>query len=192
LSKELHDFTLFYNGPKCGASAPDHFHFQAGIKGVMPVEQEFSFLEKQFSEVLFQNQKLKIVAVENYLRRFIAIISKDKNEILQKFEFLYKNLNTNSAEEPMMNILSNFENDNWRIIIFPREKQRPSHYYRNDENQILVSPAAAELGGILILPNKEDFEKITQKEIEEIYGEVTVNKQEFRELCVNFKNFSIF
>ncbi len=120
--------------------------------------------------------------MENYLRRFIAIISKDKNEILQKFEFLYKNLNTNSAEEPMMNILSNFENDKWRIIIFPRAKQRPSHYYQNDENHILVSPAAAELGGILILPNKEDFEKITQKEVEEIYGEVTLNGYDFAKL----------
>jgi ATP adenylyltransferase/5',5'''-P-1,P-4-tetraphosphate phosphorylase II len=188
LSKKLHSFTLFYNGPKCGASAPDHFHFQAGLKGIMPVEQEFSFLEKRFSEVLFQNEKLKTVAVKNYLRYFIAIISKDKNEIQQEFEFLHKNLKTSeNDDEPMMNILSNFENDIWRVIIFPREKQRPSHFYRNDEHRILVSPAAAELGGILILPEKEDFEKITKKEIEEIYGEVTLDKKEFWEICSKLK-----
>ena len=182
LSKKLNDFTVFYNGPKCGASAPDHFHFQAATKSVMPVEMEFSLLEKQFSEVLFQNEKVKIIAIENYLRRFIAIISKDKNEIQQEFELLYKNLKTDSAEEPMMNILSNFEYDTWRTIIFPREKQRPTHFYRKDKNRILVSPAAAELGGILILPNKEDFEKITKKDIEEIYGEVTLNRDDFAKL----------
>ncbi len=191
LSKELHDFTLFYNGPKCGASAPDHFHFQAGTKGMLPVEKEFTELENNYSEVLFQNEKLKIIAVENYLRRFIAIVSGDKKEIQQTFDFIYKHLEKERDEEPRMNILCNFENDNWRIIIFPREKQRPSHYYRNDENRILVSPAAAELGGILILPNKEDFEKITQKEVEEIYREVTLNRREFRELCVKSKNISI-
>ena len=188
LSKELQSFTLFYNGPKCGASAPDHFHFQAGVKGIMPLEQEISSLENQFSEVLNQNKKLKMIAVKNYLRNFIAFISNDKNEIQQNFEFLYKNLKTDSTEEPMMNILCYFENNTWRIIIFPREKQRPSHFYRNDEHRILVSPAAAELGGILILPEKNDFEKITKKEIEEIYGEVTLNKQEFRELCLVLKN----
>ncbi len=59
LSKKLHGFTLFYNGPKCGASAPDHFHFQAGIKGIMPVEQEFSFLEKQFSRSSLSKRKIK-------------------------------------------------------------------------------------------------------------------------------------
>ena len=187
LSHELSVFTVFYNGPQTGASAPDHFHFQAGTKGIMPVEQEFSLLEKQSSEVLFQNEKLKMVAVENYLRRFIAIISKDKNEILQKFEFLHKKLKAARGEEPMMNILSNFANDTWRIIIFPREKQRPSHYYRNDVNRILVSPAAVELGGILILPEKDDFERITKKEIEEIYGEVTLNEKEFREICAELK-----
>ena len=69
------------------------------------------------------------------------------------------------TEEPMMNILCNFENGTWRIIIFPREKQRPSHFYRNGKNRILVSPAAAELD-----------------EIEEIYGEVTLNRNDFAKL----------
>ncbi|HKI88145.1 MAG TPA: hypothetical protein VKA38_03895, partial [Draconibacterium sp.] len=64
----------------------------------------------------------------------------------------------------------------------------PSHFYRNDEHRILVSPAAAELGGILILPNKEDFKKITKREIEEIYGEVTVNKHLFQDLCNTLKS----
>ena len=179
LIRNLPDFTLFYNGPQCGASAPDHFHFQAVIKNSLPIEDEFNVLEEQFSETIFKNDKLKIIAVENYLRRFIAIISDDKNEIMGKFEFIHKNLESKSGEEPMLNMLCNFQEGKWRVIIFPREKQRPSHFYRIDESQLLVSPAAVEMGGVLVLPGEEDFMKITKKEIEEIYGEVTINTELF-------------
>jgi len=185
LSQNLTEFTLFYNGPQCGASAPDHFHFQAVIKNALPIEDEFSTMESQFSEILFQNNKIKIIAVENYLRRFIAIVSNDINEIEKRFKHICKNLKTGSGEEPMMNFLTSFQHDKWRVIIFPRDKQRPSHFFRTDEKQILVSPAAVEMGGFLVLPGGEDFLKITKKEIEEIYGEVTVNKEEFEKLVTH-------
>lgn len=35
-------FTLLYNGPRCGASAPDHLHFQACARGLAPIELELS------------------------------------------------------------------------------------------------------------------------------------------------------
>lgn len=182
LGSNLSDFTLFYNGPQCGASAPDHFHFQAVIKNSLPVENEFETLEKQFSEVISEHKNLKIFAVENYLRRFIAIVSGDKKEIAEKFELLYKSLEAEGNNEPMLNILCCFQDEKWRIIIFPREKQRPSHFFRTDEKQLLVSPAAVEMGGVLVLPGEEDFRKITKKEIKEIYEEVTVSGNKFKNL----------
>jgi ATP adenylyltransferase/5',5'''-P-1,P-4-tetraphosphate phosphorylase II len=182
LSHNLNDFTVFYNGPKCGASAPDHFHFQAVIKNSLPIENEFNVLENKYSETLFQNERLKIIAFENYLRRFIAIVSDDKMQIEKNFQQIYQNLETRSGEEPMMNILCSFHDGKWRIIIFPREKQRPSHFFKTDEKQITVSPAAVEMGGVLVLPEEEDFKKITKEEIEEIYGEVTINESKFKNL----------
>jgi hypothetical protein len=187
LSKNLSDFTLFYNGPQCGASAPDHFHFQAVIKKSLPIEDEFNVLEKQFSEILFQSDKIKIIAVENYLRRFIVIDSNNKNEIREKFEIIFNNLESKNWEEPMLNILCNIQNGNWRLIIFPRGKQRPSHFYRTGESRLLVSPAAVEMGGVLVLPGQEDFLKITKNEIVEIFGEVTINDREFRNLITHLK-----
>lgn len=187
LSMNLAEFTVFYNGPKCGASAPDHFHFQAIMTNALPIETEFATLGNQYAEILFQNEKIKILAVENYLRRFIAIVSNDKNEIEKRFKHICKNLETGSGEEPMMNILSSFQHDKWRVIIFPRDKQRPSHFFRTDEKQIMVSPAAVEMGGFLVLPGKEDFLKITKKEIEEIYGEVTVNQEDFKNLVTHLR-----
>lgn len=181
-SAALPDFTLFYNGPKCGASAPDHFHFQAGLKGLLPIETEFETLEKSFSEILYQKDTTEAIAVEQYFRRFLAIVSKDKNAIHSIFEKIYRSLESNTHEEPMMNILCNFMEGYWRLIIFPREKQRPTHFFRTDGKQLIVSPAAVELSGILILPRKEDFEKITKREVEEIYDEVVINKESFEQL----------
>lgn len=187
LSENLNDFTVFYNGPQCGASAPDHFHFQAVIKNSLPIEDEFKALENQFSGTLFQNERLKILAGENYLRRFIAIVSDDKKEITEKFEFIYKNMEFQGGEEPMLNILCSFQDGKWRVIIFPREKQRSSHFFRTDESKLLISPAAVELGGVVVLPREEDFLKITKREIKEIYWEVTINQVTFNKLILILK-----
>lgn len=187
LSSVLPDFTVFYNGPKCGASAPDHFHFQAGEKGLLPIEAEFENLSSENSEVLIQTEKIKVVAVENFSRRFIGFVSADKNQILDIFKKIYSGLESGQNEEPMMNILCNSENGIWRVILFPRQKQRPSHFFRTNEKQIMISPAAVELGGLLVLPREEDFNKITKKEIEEIYGEVTIDSATFKKLIKKLK-----
>jgi ATP adenylyltransferase/5',5'''-P-1,P-4-tetraphosphate phosphorylase II len=185
LSQNLSDFTVFYNGPKCGASAPDHFHFQAVIKNSLPIENEFEYLESHFSEILHQNEKIKISAIENYIRRFISIVSGDKNEIETNFQRIYQNLETGNGEEPMMNILCSFLGGKWRLIIFPRDKQRSSHFFRTDDKRIVVSPASVEMGGVFVLPNEKDFLKITIEEIEEIFGEVTINSESFNNLTLD-------
>ncbi|MDB4582237.1 DUF4922 domain-containing protein [Draconibacterium sp.] len=179
LSKELTDFTVFYNGPQCGASAPDHFHFQAGIKGLLPIEAEFANLENNYSEIIFQTNKTKIIAVENYLRPFVAVVSNNNDECINQTKRIITILDNGKFDEPLLNILCNFENGKWRIIIFPRVKQRSSHFFRTDNKQIIASPAAVELGGVFVLPREEDFRKITQMEITEIYEEVAINKDDF-------------
>jgi len=187
ISANLPDFTVFYNGPKCGASAPDHFHFQAIGKGRLPVEQEFEILKEKQAEVLVQTNHLKILAVEKYLRRFIAITSSDKNGVKEIFEKIYELLDLKNGEEPMMNVLCNFTRNEWRVIIFPREKQRPSHFYKENGEQIVVGPASVEMGGVLVLPRKKDFMKITVNDITEIYGEVTIGPEKFDNLKEHLK-----
>lgn len=188
LSENLPDFTIFYNGPKCGASAPDHLHFQAGNDGFLPVVNEFETLENAYSELLFQNEDSKVIAVEDYLRRFVAIISSNKSQLHELFEFIHHQLEINRGEEPKMNILCNYTKNKWRVVIFPRNTQHPSHFFRNDEKRIVVGPAAVELGGVLILPRKEDFKKITQKEITEIYDEVSIEPEKFERLKASIRN----
>jgi len=192
LSKKLSDFTIFYNGPRCGASAPDHFHFQAIARGNLPVEQEFELLGKKYSEILVQSKNLKIIAVENYLRKFVAIISSDKKIMESAFEQLYQALDLKDGEEePMINVLCNFTGNEWRVIIFPRAKQRPSCFFREGDDKIVVGAATVEMGGIVVLPRKEDFNKITSDDIAKIYEDVIISSEKFRNLINRIKSDNV-
>lgn len=182
LSKNLPDFTVFYNGPNTGASAPDHFHFQAAIKGFMPFERELELLEQNYSVVLFQEKYTRVFAVKNYLRNFVAIISSDLNSVIKQFEEIYQKLDAGKFSEPPLNILCNYEKGQWKVLVFPREKQRPSHFYQSGEKQLITGPAAVELGGILVLPRREDFNKISKNEVAEIYNEVAMNSIQFEKI----------
>ena len=191
ISKELSKYyTVFYNGPKCGASAPDHLHFQAGSKNFMPIDLEFEQLKNEYGNVLFEDKNIVLSAVDDGLRRFISFKSRDKYLIehtFEKFYEHYKNISSNN-NEPMMNILASYEKESgWQIIIFLREKHRSSHYFAQDENQILISPAAVDLGGIFITPRQKDFEIISTNIIKEICDEITLAKEKFDILKYNLR-----
>ena len=149
LAQELDNFTIFYNGPKCGASAPDHFHFQAGNKGFLPIEN---------------NRNWNTIRIE----------SKNKQEILQRFLQIYDSLPLQPNDsEPMMNILTWFKSPMWTTCIFPRKKHRPACYSAEGDDNLLISLAAVDMGGVLITPLEKDFDKITAENIAYILEEVT-------------------
>jgi len=194
LSKEIgENFVLFYNGPKCGASAPDHLHFQAGNKNYMPIDNEFDNIKNLHGEKLADKEELKIYAVDKYLRKFISFESNNIKRLETAFNYLVTILQkaVNDKNEPMMNILSYYKNDQWRIIIFPRAKHRPTFYYLEDERKILLSPASVDLGGVCITPRKEDFEKITKANIVEIYRQVSLSTEFFEFLKKELKKIFV-
>jgi hypothetical protein len=130
LSKHLPRFTVFYNGPQCGASAPDHFHFQAGEKGYLLIEKELNALIKDHAKAYFKKKDVEIYAVDNCLRRFLAFVSPQRMQSsrISVPVFFYGGT---GEREPMLNVLAFYEEGTWKIIIiFPREKQRPSHFLR--------------------------------------------------------------
>ena len=188
LSQSLPGFTVLYNGPQCGASAPDHVHFQAGNIGFLPIDNEYETIMNGFSEVLYETNNCKIVAAKEYLRRFVIIISPDKCQLLDNFEFIYNQLKNKPDNEPKMNILCNFIDGKWRVTIFPRDKQHTSHFFKTEEERIVVGPAAVELGGVLVLPRENDFNKITKTEIAEIYNEVTIDSEKYKNLIQSIRS----
>lgn len=180
LTEKLSGFVVFYNGPKCGASAPDHFHFQAGIRNILPIESELRILIHDFSEMLHEGPDVKISAVENYLRRFVYLESNNINQLETALKQVVDALKSpGSEEEPMMNILSWHTNGKWEIVIFPREAQRPKEFFMEDPDKLVIGPAAVELGGLVILPREEDFNKINAINLTSIFDQVTIKKENF-------------
>lgn len=178
LAQSLNDYMVFYNGPQCGASAPDHFHFQAGNKGFMPIENEFDILSKT---LLKQTGDCKIFAIDNYLRKTIVITGADKNILNIWFKQLFDILKTNipSDPEPMVNILTCWADNKWYVYIFPRKKHRPDQFFKDGEDQILLSPASVDFSGVLITPREEDFIKLNESLIRDIFEQVTMGSPQW-------------
>lgn len=188
LSKAMEGFTVFYNGPECGASAPDHLHFQAGESSFMPVTDDFERI-KSSGRKLFSGENTKVWAFDNYLRKMISIETSLMDEALRVIDLYDKHFVAIQPEktEPMMNVLCSFSNGKWTIHLFPRKAHRPSHFYEKGEKQILISPGSVDFGGVFILPRREDFDKITSEDVIDILEQVCVSKETFQELTSNMQ-----
>ncbi len=173
----LDDYVLFYNGPKCGASAPDHMHFQAGNKGFLPVEADFARLPKTH---IYKTGGADVYSLEKYMRGALLIEASDKRRAIELFNKIYSLVPVKEGEwEPMMNMLCWSEKCSggerrWNIVIFIREKHRPSCYFAEGDANILLSPASVDMGGVFITPLEKDYNKIGDEEIERIVDEIFV------------------
>jgi ATP adenylyltransferase/5',5'''-P-1,P-4-tetraphosphate phosphorylase II len=183
-------YSLIYNGPKCGASAPDHLHFQACTKHQMSIENDFHFIVKRYGEKIINNEQLYIAAINDGLRRFISFETKDKNILQNTFAQFYKAYREFKSEEgePMMNIICNYEKEfGWRVIIFLRSKHRPSHYFLDNDKKYIISPAAIDLGGLCIIPIEKDFIRIDKETLGDIFKEVSLQNGEYEKLLKALK-----
>ena len=189
IAKNMEGFTVFYNGPECGASAPDHLHFQAGENGFMPVEDEFEILETDKNNLLSETGSTKIWAFENYLRRMISIETNNFDEGVRAIQFFTGKFHEFQPEkrEPMLNVLCYFSDSKWTVHLFPRKLHRPSQFFAEGEKQILLSPASVDFGGVFITPRKEDFDKITAADIADIFEQVTVDDVVFGQMKKEIK-----
>ena len=153
LAEQLPDYIIFYNGPKCGASAPDHFHMQAGLK----------------SDILMQGY--------NELRTCLIIEGDTKEDVESDFEDVYHYLSKRQPDEdePMMNIISFVDQGKYVLHIFPRKAHRPGQYHDSGKRQLMISPGAIDMAGLIITVREEDFNKIRKEDIENIYSQVSMS-----------------
>ena len=185
-SKDLSKhYSVVYNGPKCGASAPDHLHFQAGTKSFMPLDDEFHLVKNEFGEALIDEENILITGVDDGLRKFITMESLDYDLMVSRFNKILKLLNEEnpSGPESMLNIISGYDEEfGWQLAIFIREKHRPAQYFREGTDRILLSPASVDLAGCCITPDKNSFDKTDEKIIKEIFWEVFVDTTKFERI----------
>jgi ATP adenylyltransferase/5',5'''-P-1,P-4-tetraphosphate phosphorylase II len=172
LAAHLDDFIIFYNGPKCGASAPDHLHFQAGNKGFLPIENDFT--NEKCCRKVRSIGGVTISHWPDYQRGVISLKSADKVGLIVCFNYIYSKLQNIQPDEaePMLNILASVDQGEWIIHIFPRTLHRPTQYFETGDKQIVLSPASVDMGGVLITPREEDFIKITEEDVKDIFRQV--------------------
>lgn len=189
LAAAMEGLTVFYNGPECGASAPDHLHFQAGETEFLPVSKDFETQKISPENVVFSGANTRIWAFENYLRKMISIECSSRKEALTVLELYYNCFSEiqPAKVEPMMNVLCSAENGNWQIHLFPRQAHRPKQFFQTGAEQILLSPASVDFGGVMITPRKEDFDKITETDIEDILNQLSLGHDDFRQLIGQMK-----
>lgn len=182
LAGELPAFVLFYNGPRCGASAPDHFHFQAIGKGNLPLEDEVT--EALQNERMQSDNDPSVIAMESYGRKTLVVKSGNKGEIEEKFDRIYQFLQDIQPQEaePMLNLLCWREINHWVLVILPRQAHRPWQYDADNQEKIVLSPASVDLGGVLITPRKEDFEKLNIETVQDIFSQVCIDDEFWKNL----------
>ena len=184
IARQMEGFQLFYNGPECGASAPDHLHFQAGETGFLPVESEFLSLRQNTDTLIFRSATTKIWAIDHYLRKMISIETESQEQGIQLIEEILSRFGEiqPGKVEPMVNLLCTFKEGKWILHLFPRKLHRPTQYFAEGNGQLLISPASVDFGGVFITPRREDFDKITAVNIADIFAQVTLDKNEFQKL----------
>ncbi|MBI2419102.1 MAG: DUF4922 domain-containing protein [Ignavibacteriales bacterium] len=169
------DFVVFYNGPQCGASAPDHHHFQAGNIGFLPIENEIVAMKHQAMATLSIDHTNSWFSNDGF-RKVVIIEGDDASNIQSAFQRVLVSLQKLRAvnTEPLLNILSYYSPETRKntILVLLREKHRPACYFKEGSGQIVLSPAAVDLGGVCITPRQEDFDKLTIDDLRKIFIEV--------------------
>ncbi len=191
---------VFYNGPECGASCPDHCHLQAGHRGLLPLEKEWKHYETQLQKLypITAQQEAEVEETGNkrgcglYLLRswacpvfVIRSLPTAPDSVL--CQRLYEALPIpDGSTEPRMNIISwhqewgNGRDDEIITLIFPRKKHRPDCYYAQGDEQLMISPGALDMGGLIITPREEDFRRLTAEQAFNILREVTMTEDELQ------------
>ena len=210
LASELDESIIFYNGPRCGASAPDHAHLQAGSRGIIPIERDWKYLETQLERIYpengphdagleelgMKNKDAGIYLLKNYACPAFVVISDTDSDNTALLDKLIDAMPLpEGMKEPDMNVIS------WRqqtsipdeehivSIIFPRRKHRPDCFYEKDaEKQMLISPGALDMGGLIITPRENDFNALKPKQAYNILREVTLDDAEISRICKRIKH----
>ena len=182
------ELMVFYNGPKCGASAPDHLHFQAGTSGILPLQANWQRLSRNLTDIISLNDEEKIAVVRDFIVPAFVIISKSEESDETLFHRLYKSMPMRGDEtEPMINIIAWRKEDEYISVVIPREKHRPEAYFAEGDAQVMVSPGALDMSGLIITPREEDFHKLTEESATTILQECGISTEKMNSIVTKLK-----
>lgn len=185
LTSELGDYTVFYNGPKCGASAPDHMHFQAGNSDFLTLGDA---LEDAELKTVATDGDATLALVDTLPLKVFVIDAADPEAGQRLFSRLYAAIPVPEGEkEPMMNLLCFATPAGVRLVVIPRKRHRPSFYGTEGEGTMLLSPASVDMGGVFITPLEKDFNALDADKITQVLDELCLSADEINEIARNVK-----
>ena len=194
LLEEFPEMMVFYNGPLCGASAPDHAHFQAGTSGLLPLQKSWQRLSRNLTTLVSLNDDEDISLIDDYPCTALLIRSRSQYGDEQLFRRLYEALegvrsqeSGDNGGEPMMNIVAWRCNDDFLSVVFPRTKHRPDCYFKEGNEQYIISPGALDMAGLIITPRQEDYERLTPEMALGILDEITLKGEALQQLIDSLK-----
>jgi ATP adenylyltransferase/5',5'''-P-1,P-4-tetraphosphate phosphorylase II len=165
---------VIYNGPRCGASAPDHMHFQACVREGVPL----------FEQLPLASDKDQVVPLTLWGRNLVVCSFGQASQAQACIQSVITALKDSTGEksEPMMNIVALFRDDRYIISIFPRARHRSACYFAEPKQQIAISPAAIEMAGIVVVANMDHFDRVNENVVLSMYKEVTLGNDLFSRL----------
>ena len=191
LLEEYPEMMVFYNGPLCGASAPDHAHFQAGTSGILPLQKSWKRLSGNLTKIVSLNEGEDLSLIEDYPCTALLIRSRSQYGDEQLFRRLYEVLPVGEPE-PMMNIVAWRRDEEFYSVVFPRTKHRPDCYYKQGDDQYIISPGALDMAGLFITPRQEDYERITPEIALGILDEITLKGEALQQVLDHLRAASTF
>jgi hypothetical protein len=167
------DYFALYNGPQCGASAPDHFHLQACAHAGFPIEEDF----RRFNESISLLEEVRITLLDNCGRTVVVFRAAHPAEMVGCVSQVISGLRreTGGSDEPMVNIVAAFESGEWTLFLFPRSHHRPLSFFAEGDEKLVVSPGAIDMAGVVVTPRQEDFVRLTPVQIAKIFSEVSLS-----------------
>ena len=185
LARELDEYTVFYNGPKCGASAPDHMHFQAGNSDFLTIGDA---LENAELKTVATDGDAVLAVCDSLPLNVFVIDSNDPQAGERLFARLYDAIPVPEGEkEPMMNLLCFATPAGVRLVVIPRKQHRPSFYGTERDDKMLLSPASVDMGGVLITPLEKDFNKLDAEIVKTIFDELCLDGAAVEEIANKIK-----
>lgn len=171
--KALPEMVVFYNGAQCGASAPDHFHFQATNLGEIPLQRDIDIYLKDSIKI-----RNGISLVTSFVYPFFFTSRNNMKIIIDALPMV------EGEAEPRFNLIA------WDkgCIIIPRRKLRPDCYYAEGNDNMCISPGAVDMGGLIIAPQRKDFDRLNADNISDILKEVTLTVDELSSTIENIKH----
>jgi ATP adenylyltransferase/5',5'''-P-1,P-4-tetraphosphate phosphorylase II len=181
------DYFVLYNGPECGASAPDHLHFQACSRRLLPIEeairQEDSAVEDCDACLESARGGFELFTLSGVGRTVIVMRGGSDAEISEWGARVLEDLaRATDKREAMVNLICTYDRGVWTLYIFPRSRHRPAAFFAEGEDRLTISPGAIDMAGVIVVPERDHFDRLTGELMEGIFAEVSYGEEAVNDL----------